>query len=485
MTLHCLFVDFDSYFASVEQYDDARLRGKPVGVVPVAAETTCCLAASYEAKAYGVKTGTGVREAKQRCPSIEFVLARPARYIEIHKQLMDVIQDCIPHGKADSIDEVACYLMGRECQRENAEAIACSIKQRLLDLKFSPAIYCSIGIAPNRFLAKTASDIHKPNGLTVLEQADIPHALYALELRDFCGIGPAMEARLHHAGIRTVEQLYATTRAHLRAVWGSIEGERYWFLLRGFDVPERETTRNSIGHSHVLAPELRSYAGMRAVLFKLLAKAAMRLRHEAYLASGLALRIRFLGWEKRFERNLHFAPLDDTPTLLGLLGRQLQALHNAIHSGRWNPRRYPPLAVAVTLVGLQPAACVSEELIPDRRRAKSMSAVLDRVNRRYGNNTLYFGAMQHALLQGAAPMRIPFATIPDTALENDIAPRPETKSDQAYELYLQRERQFKVLAENTHREAQRKSHHPCGAGGWAPARSGGKRNGTIKGDEPA
>ena len=470
MTLRCLFVDFDSFFASVEQYDNPDLRGKPVAVVPVVAETTCCLAASYPAKARGVRTGTGVREAKEKCPDIQLVLARPARYIEIHKLLMDAIQDCIPHGTPASIDEVPCWLIGRERRPENAVAIARSIKQRLHDLGFSPAINCSIGIAPNKFLAKTASDMDKPDGLTVLEENELPSRLHELELRDFCGIGASMEQRLQAAGIKTAEQLCAATREHLRAAWGSIEGERYWLQLRGFDLPERATTRGSIGHSHVLGPELRSFDGARAVLFKLLAKAAMRLRHEGFLAGGLAIRIRFLGLERRFERDLRFAPIDDSSTLLALLGEQLQSLHRAMSSGRWRPSRYPPLSVAVTLVGLEAIDVMSGELIPERRRAKGMSKVLDDINRRYGNNALYFGAMQKAIAQGAAPMRIPFSTIPDTALEDETAlrsPRRTHQSDEDYELWLQRERQFKVLAENTHRQKDLPpSHLPSGAAGW-------------------
>lgn len=482
MTLRCLFVDFNSYFASVEQYDEPRLRGRPVGVVPVMAPTTCCIAASYEAKAFGVKTGTAVWEAIERCPEIMLVEARPARYVELHHQLMAAIEDCIHHGQAGSIDEVPCWLIGRERERGNAEAIARSIKQTLADRGFSPAIRCSIGIAPNKFLAKTASDMRKPDGLTVLEQADLPDALHGLKLRDFCGIGPSMERRLHVAGIRTAQQLCAATREHLRTAWGSIEGERYWLQLRGFDVPERKTTRGSIGHSHVLGPQLRSYAGARAVLFKLLAKAAMRLRHEGFLAGGLSLRIRFLGLESRFERDLAFAPLDDTPTLLHLLGEQLAALEGVGQRRRWNPKRHPPLSVAVTLVGLQPTGVVTHELIDTTRRARDMSTMLDRINRRYGNNAVYFGAMQDAIEGDAAPMRIPFSKIPDTALEQDIAARrrgDDRVSDSADELWLQHERRFKVLAEASHREAEqrRKPRSPesaeasrAGTGGWSPAR---------------
>ena len=488
MTLRCLFVDFDSFFASVEQHDDPSLRGRPVAVVPVKAETTCCLAASYEAKKLGIKTGTGISEARKHCPEIELVLARPARYIEMHKRVMDAIQDCIPHGAAASIDEVPCYLIGRERKRDNAIGIARSIKTRLIELGISPSITCSIGIAPNKFLAKTASDMNKPDGLTVIEQDDLPHALHALDLRDFCGIGPSMERRLRTADIETSAQLCAATREHLRAAWGSIEGERKWLELRGFEVPERVTKRGSIGHSHVLGPELRTFDGMRAVLFKLLAKAAMRMRKDAFLAGGMAIRIRFLGLEQRFERDLPFAPLDDTPTLLRLLGEQLQSLPHAIVGRRWNPARHPPLSVAVTLVGLEPAAMVSAELMRERERAQRVSTVLDRINRRYGNNALYFGAMQHALAANAAPMRIPFSTIPDVALEEDVGveSRMRGRSGQGgeNELWLQRERQFKVLAEHTHRETQRRQpFRPSGAGGWTSRKRETEDRATDRGEE--
>lgn len=476
MTLRCLFVDFNSYFASVEQQDEPRLRGRPVGVVPVLAPTTCCIAASVEAKQHGVRTGTAVWEALEKCPDIMLVEARPARYVELHHQLMNAIGDCIPHDKPASIDEVPCWLMGRERKRDNAEDIARAIKRRITD-EFD-WIRCSIGIAPNKFLAKTASDMRKPDGLTVIEQDDLPHALHGLELRDLCGIGPSMERRLLAAGITTVPQLCAAPREYLRAAWGSIEGERFWLQLRGFDVPERKTTRGSIGHSHVLGPQLRNFEGMRSVLFKMLAKAAMRLRHDKFLAAGLAIRVRFVGMDQRFERNLRFAPIDDTSTLLQLLGQQLVSLERAIGRGRWNPRRHPPLSVAVTLVDIEPREQVSNDLMPSRRRAMRVSAALDRINEKFGNNALYFGAMQKAVGLDAAPMRIPFQTIPDRAREEDHVTRKRHAGirDPVDELWLRRERQFKVLAEASHRESQHrraaergKESPRAGAGGWLPA----------------
>ena len=398
MTLRCLFVDFDSFFASVEQHDAPHLRGRPVAVIPVASTTTCCIAASKEAKRdFGIKTGTGVAEALERCPDIALQIARPARYVRVHHQFLEAIQTCIPHGKAASVDEVPCWLIGRERERGNAENIAHNIKRALRDIGFGDSLTCSIGIAPNKFLAKTASDMNKPDGLTVIEQSDLPHALHSLELRDLCGIGPSMEARLHRAGIETVSQLCATSRDQMRRAWGSIEGERFWLQLRGFELPERQTQRASVGHSHVLGPELRDVAGMRSVLCKLLAKAAMRLRDEQLLAGGMAIRIRFVGMEARFERNLQFAPLDDTPALLRLLGQHLQGLERAAAEKRWNQKRHPPLSVAVTLVDLSPRGAICGELMAERQRAQAASALLDKVNGKYGNSALYLGSMAKAI----------------------------------------------------------------------------------------
>jgi DNA polymerase IV len=468
MTLRCLFVDFDSFFASVEQHDDPSLRGRPVAVIPVASTTTCCIAASKEAKRdFGIKTGTGVAEALERCPDIALQIARPARYVRVHHQFLEAIATCIPHGKAASVDEVPCWLIGRERKRDNATAIARNIKQALRDTGFSDSLSCSIGIAPNKFLAKTASDMDKPNGLTVIEESDLPHALHGLALRDLCGIGPSMEQRLIGADIDTVQALCAASRDQLRRAWGSIEGERFWLQLRGFELPERETERASVGHSHVLGPELRDVSGMRSVLFKLLAKAAMRLRDEELLAGGMAIRIRFVGMEARFERDLRFAPLDDSPALLHLLARHLQGLERAAGDGRWNQKRHPPLSVAVTLVDLSPRTAMCGELMAERQRAQAASVLLDKVNRKYGNSALYLGSMSKAISSKAAPMRIPFQQIPKPALEEEAGLHGIDQAPTgAADLLQVRMNQFKALAEKTHRERESKRHRPSGAAGW-------------------
>src|SRR5579875_3271174 len=297
MTLRSLFVDFNSYFASVEQEDNPRLRGRPIAVSPVIAPTGCCIAASVEAKTFGVKTGSLVRDAKRLCPDITIVEARPSLYVAWHRRLMAAIEHAVD--------------LARQVKREVAAAAP------------NGAIRCSIGIAPNHWLAKTGTDMQKPDGLVVIEQKDLPGILHTLELTDLCGISHSMQARLHEVGIDTVAQLTAASRHTLRCAWGGIEGERMWALLRGQWLPERETQRGSVGHSHVLEPALRTPRGARAVLTKLLVKVAMRLRSYGLMAGALSIRIRFLGVEHRFEHDVAFDPTDDSRALLHRMNEAL------------------------------------------------------------------------------------------------------------------------------------------------------------------
>jgi DNA polymerase IV len=257
MDLRSLFVDFNAFFASVEQQEQPQLRGRPVAVVPVLSMNSCCIAASYEAKKHGVKTGTLVHEAQKLCPGIRLVCARPAVYVRYHHRLVELVNQCIPVAFIGSIDEMACELIGRERQRDRAVAIARAIKAKFAE--HTPFIKASIGIAPNHFLAKTATDMQKPDGLTVIERHDLPHILHSLELRELCGIGRAMEMRLHQQDIFTVAQLCDAPVKRLHSVWGSIEGDRYYKKLRGEFLPENAPhAKSSISHSHVLAPELRN-----------------------------------------------------------------------------------------------------------------------------------------------------------------------------------------------------------------------------------
>jgi DNA polymerase-4 len=404
--LSSLYVDFNSYFASVEQQLRPELRGLPIAVLPVMTDTTCCIAASYEAKKFGVRTGTGVRDARKMCPGLILIEARPALYVAMHQKLVDTVESCTHVESIHSIDEMACKLMGSERQPARAVKLGRLIKRRIADTVGSE-LHSSIGIAPNRFLAKTASNMKKPDGLVVIEAADLPDCLYRLELRSLTGIGRSMEKRLNDGGITTVEQLCAKTKDELRHIWGGIEGERYWSKLRGDVVPEQPGDRATVGHSHVLPPELRSTEAARSVLHRLLQKAAMRLRSYHCVASGLALSVKFVKGG-RWHVDHRIDPSNDTLALLSAFEALWQGFPLRLSS------KQRPLAVGVTLFGLAPASSQSRSLFDNDDARHQLNAMVDSLNLRYGKNTLYYGGAYQSL--DAAPMRIAFNHIPDPKL---------------------------------------------------------------------
>ena len=159
-----LHIDLNSFFASVEQQLHPEYRGRPLAVVPTMADTTCCIAASYEAKALGIKTGTQVGEAKKTCPEIVLIEGNHTEYAKYSKAISDAVEMVCPVAHNPSIDEMVCELMGREQEPPRARKIALEIKQAIYK-NVGVALRCSIGMAPNRYLAKIASDMQKPDGL--------------------------------------------------------------------------------------------------------------------------------------------------------------------------------------------------------------------------------------------------------------------------------------------------------------------------------
>jgi DNA polymerase-4 len=326
MALRALFVDFNSFFASVEQQERPELRGRPMVVVPVMADSTSCIAATYEAKHFGIKTGTKVSEARQRCPGLIVVEARPEIYVKYHHRLIAVVDSCLPVTQVRSIDEMSCNLRGGWQERETTLRLARDIKARIA-ATVGECLRSSIGIGPNVFLAKTASDMQKPDGLVVLDEDDLPEALFRLKLRDFCGIGASREARLHECGIRTVEELCRAPKAALHRAWNGIEGDRIYALLRGEEVERAASDRCTVGHSHVLEPRCRTLPLAEAVLHRLLQKAAARLRALGYLAGGLSVSVKFLG-HQRWGDEMGFLETQDTLDFIRIFGCSGSGVHN-------------------------------------------------------------------------------------------------------------------------------------------------------------
>jgi DNA polymerase IV len=409
--LKWLYVDFNSYFASVEQQLQPHLRGRPVAVVPVETDSTCAIAASYEAKAFGVKTGTPIWEARQKCPGLICVLARHDAYVEYHHRAIDEINRHIPVTDVCSIDEMAARLMQNEAGASAARGIALAIKAGLA-ASLGPWVRCSIGVASNRYLAKVATDLEKPDGLTILMPEDVEARLQTLALRDLPGIGRNMERRLGARGLYSVADIWALDRRTMRHVWGSIWGERMWYLLRGHDLPELVTQRRSIGHSHVLAPDLRPPNRAILVARRLTMKACSRLRRMDYCATRFGFSAR-LEDGRRFAAETRCLPAQDSKTFLDMLlciwdhhipktmETQVKKLSVVLYGLVAEQDVHPDLLVSLS--GYQASKV---------EKWNRLSHALDRINHRFGRDSALIG-MLPSQGRGFSGTKIAFTRIPD------------------------------------------------------------------------
>ncbi len=260
---------------------------------------------------------------------------------------------------------------------------------------------CSIGLAPNKFLAKIASDMRKPDGLVVIRDDDLPRVLHPLALDDLPGIGKRMLARLTSARVTTVEQLCQLTESQMKHIWGGVVGQCWWYLLRGHDLRQPPTRRCTVGHSHVLPPQLRTEEGARAVLLRLIHKAAARLRHMNYWAGRLEVYVSFTFREEGWSGSIGLGSCQDTLTMIEAF----------CDLWRQRPQGGRPTQVAVTLYNLVPDSSATLPLFPAEQQRIALSRTMDELNQRLGANTVYFGGIHG--VQKAAPTRIAFTQIPD------------------------------------------------------------------------
>ncbi len=408
-----LFLDMNAFFASAEQHLRPELRGLPVAVVPTMTDRTCCIAASYEARAYGIKTGTNVGRARRLCPHLRLVHGQHEDYIRIHHQVLAGVETDLPITKVCSIDEVVCQLSPPDRPVRRAVEVDERAKQAIREL-VGEQLRCSVGLAPNRMLAKLASNLQKPDGLTVIVPEELPRRLYALELREFTGIGARMHQRLAARGVRTTRQLCGMSKEALVEVWGSRLGADWWHALRGEEIGLRETERRTVGHSHVLPPKLRTDEGARGVLVRLLHKAAARLRKMGYVARRIEFAVRYTpstGGKWRARSTL--ARCGDTPTML-------KALDTAWRHRGPDDRSATPLKVSLLLWKLERAQASARSLFAEDRAASQAAETMDAVNAQFGAGSMYFASMHET--RDSAPMRIAFTSIPDIQSELEGPP---------------------------------------------------------------
>jgi DNA polymerase-4 len=413
--LRWLYLDLNCFFASVEQQERPELKGLPVAVVPMVSDSTCAIAASFEAKKFGVKTGTNIGEARRMCPGLVLVEASHGRYVEYHEKIKKEIERHYPIEVVASIDEVGLLLDSRHQSEPVALDLARRIKAGLRD-KVGECITCSVGIAPNRYLAKAASDFQKPDGLTVLRLEDMPEKIAHWKLTDLCGVGRRMEPRLHAAGILTIEDLWNAAPEDLHQVWGGVGGDRFWHELHGEDLGHFATQTRSIGHSHVLAPEFRKPPEAVVVARRLLFKAASRMRREGYRTSLVSLSVRTED-RNRGDADLRLpGHVSDTISLMQVMDQLWPVVMGQV---RWARVK----KVAVTLLDLKAASTPEQlELFPEMNptsteelaRRDRLSSVMDSLNQRYGRDSIAVGFVPNQV-KTFSGTKIAFTRIPEKA----------------------------------------------------------------------
>jgi len=408
--LEYLFLDLNSYFASVEQQENPALRGRPVAVVPMMTDATCAIAASYEAKAFGIKTGTKIYDAKKLCPQLTLVLARHDLYVDYHHRIFEAVAEHIPIEKTCSVDEVLCRLLQKDRTPERASSVARHLKDILIQT-IGPAIKCSIGIAPTGFLAKTASNMQKPDGLTILQPGQLKDPICRLKLTDLTGINRNMERRLNQAGIFTVEQFWNIAPKHARQIWGGVGGERFWYKLHGYEIPDIKTKKRVIGHSRMLDPALRPPDRAREISRQLTYKAATRLRRYEMFCGRLGLSVRTPDY-RRWGGESSFAATQDSFKMLERLDTLWQRMLLEL-----KPQSL--LKVSINLVDLEDAAQVTPDLLEDylpgltiaTPQNNKLCQTIDQINQKLGANTVTIG-MPPKTRAGFVGTKIAFNRIP-------------------------------------------------------------------------
>ena len=323
-----------------------------------------------------------IADARRRCPGFALVPQQPDLYTRIHHRIVAAVLDVLPIDAVCSIDEFAATVEPRDIPA----ALTHQIKQRLRDA-VGVHITCSIGYAPNRWLAKIAADLDKPDGLTVLHPRDLPGRLLTLDLEDLPGVATRMRTRLARGGLTSVGDLWQADPLPLRLAWGSVTGARLWYALHGYAVAPPRTQRRSIGHGRVLPPGQRQAPAARILARQLVVKAARRMRREGHFAQRLTLSVDCLDAPRWTAAAPVAAANDDRAgleTLAGLWAALVEARPQAtlfrltVAFDRFRPAE----AVQLTLPWHAP---------DDRSRVVRLTAAVDALNSRYGRTLIGYG----------------------------------------------------------------------------------------------
>lgn len=381
---HILHIDMNAFFASVEQRANPSLRGRAMAVIG-SLHRGVILSPSYEARAFGVKTGMTYREAMAACPQLILATADPAKYSHACGELHTIWKDFTPLVEMFSIDEAFLDITGCEALLGDPLQIAISIKERIWQ---EQGLTCSIGIAPNKLLAKLGSDLQKPDGIVLISPEDIDTVLENLPVHEICGIGPSLTRSLASLGIRTCGELGRACPRELTGHFG-VMGQRLQEMGRGIDgdpvVPleqQQAEESKSIGHSMTLAEDCMDNTMIERHILHLSEKVGRRLRRGMYSGRTVTLTLRYADFHTFSKQR-----------------RLRQAVDHGleIHAATVGILREVALQQPIRLVGVSVSHLEKNApqmaLFDDDRKRKTTAIAMDDINDRYGDFTVTWGTL--------------------------------------------------------------------------------------------
>jgi len=369
-----MHMDLNSCFATIEQQANPHLRGKPVVVAAYTTPSGCIVAPSVEAKRLGIKVGMRVKEGKLLCPDLIVLAPDPWKYRNVHMSLRRIVSEYTSNFSPKSIDEFVLNMEGYPVYRKGMLKLAREIKRRI-KAEVGDWLTVSVGIAPNRFLAKTAASLHKPDGLDEINKDNYSEVYSGLSLVDLCGIKERNAIRLNNMGIYGVLDFYNAPLWKLKAAFNSILGY-YWYLrLRGWEIDDVEFARRSYGNSFALPKPLQTVEELSPVLSKLVEKMGARLRHAGYKAKGVHLSLVYRDWSFWHKGAITSKVLFDSRDIYKEAFRLLCRA----------PYTKPVRQLAVSCFNLLKHSELQMELFEDVVKKEKIVEAVDKVNERWGH----------------------------------------------------------------------------------------------------
>lgn len=376
-----IWIDLNSAFATIEQQAHPSLRGRPMGVTNRLSKNCCVIAASYEAKALGIRTGQGRQEALAICPDFVLLETDPPKYHYVYKKLLGIMKDYSPNSKMKSIDEGIIDFHGtREAvNRRPLAEIGYEIKQRVRE-EIGDWLKINVGIGPNRFLAKTAAGLHKPDGLYQIDYTNLVETYKKLKLTDLTGIAHMYKARLNSYGIHTPLQfLEASEQLLTKQVFRSINGLYWHKRLRGFEIDANDTKLGMIGRQWVVKNPTAQADYLNSCLHFLAETTGMKLRYRGVVARGVCVWVRWQAGGSWRERQ----------TFKSTFFTNQEIWRRALKLFEKRPKHMVVGTIGIYVYELTPSDRSQLSMFEDVTRQEWLTQAVDEINDFYGIFTVY------------------------------------------------------------------------------------------------